>query len=137
MISKIINQTPCENIEDVLRNLLDKTTDIEIIRETVEARIDQLDIENNNQHRDCLDKFINIKEILDEKLSEKIVDKLRPSLASNDKGRQIFALHCLGNLEEIPKSKRDLLKALVKEIKAEGWQEQEKEILNKIRKRIK
>ena len=137
VISKIITQTPCENIESVLRDLLDRKADIEIIRKAVGERIDQLDVENNDQHRDCLNKFINIKEILDKKLSEKVVDRLRPLLASNDKGRQIFALYCLENLEEIPKSKKDLLKALVKEIKAEGWQEQEKEILNKIRERIK
>lgn len=137
VISKIITQIPCGNIESVLRNLLSKKVDIEIIREAVKTRIDQLDIENNNQHRDCLNKFINIKEILDEKLSEKIVDKLRPLLASNNKERQIFALHCLENLEEIPNSKKDLLKVLVKEIKTEGWQKQEKEILNKIRKKIK
>ena len=137
VISKIITQTPCENIESVLRDLLDRKTDMNMIRKAVEARINQLDIENNNPHRDCLNKFINIKEILDERLSEKIVDKLRPLLASNDRERQIFALYCLGSLEEIPKSKRELLKVLVKEIKTEGWQGQEKEILNKIRKRIK
>ncbi len=138
VITKIVIQTPCENIEKVIVYLSsNKKVKIEMIKESIQKKIDQLNIENDNQHRDCLGRIMNIKNIMDGKLSEKVIDKLRPLLASNDKEKQIFSLKCLGNLQEIPDSKRKLLKALVKEIKSDGWLDEGKEFLKNIKGRIK
>ncbi len=138
VITKIVTQISCENIENTITDLSNnKKVKIGMIKESIQKKIDQLNIENDKQHRDCLGKIVKIKDVMDRKLSEKVIDKLKPLLTSNDKERQIFSLQCLGYLQEIPDSKRKLLKALVKVIKTEGWQDEEKKILYKIRRRIK
>jgi len=137
VITRVVLQTPYENVKNILKNLLtNKRVNDEIVRQAFEARIDQLDIEKNAQHRNYLFQFIDLKEIINEKLSEKIIDKLRPLLASNNKENQLFALKCLDNLENLPRSKKDLLKALLREIKTDKWQDEEKDLLDKINKGI-
>jgi hypothetical protein len=136
VVAKIVLQIPCGDIENILRDLSHKAN-IKMIKEAVQAKVNQLNIENNNQDRECLGKVINTEEVIDETISKKIIDKLRPLLAGNNKEEQVFALKCIENLQEVPQSKKKLLKALVQEIKEEEWQEEEKEILFEIKKRLK
>ena len=134
--NKILLQTPCENIKTIVEILVNKKIDIETVQQAIKERINQLDIEKNAQHRDCLLQFIDLEKIINKNLSEKIIDKLRPLLASNNKENQLLALNCLDKLENIPESKKDLLKALLREINIDELQNEEKALLDRINKRI-
>jgi len=137
VINKILLQTPCENIGDVIIELINKKTDIKMVIESLQTRIEQLNVEDNNQHRICLEKILGVKEIVDEKLSEEAIDKIKPLLASNNKEKQLFALNLLDNLQIIPETRKGLLKELLNALNYEGWQNEEKELLNKIKNRLK
>ena len=132
---KIILQIPCEIISAALDELFNKA-DIKMIRGAVLKRIEKLNLDDDNQDRECLKEVINANKIINNTISEKIIIKLKPLLASNDKEKQFFALNCINSLPRIPKSKKDLLKVLLQNINLEEWAEEEKEILHRVEKRL-
>ena len=107
-------------IKKALKNRLNKfTTDDEEYVCYIEYLLD------NNKILKLSKEFIGL-----------IILKVKPLLASDKKEKQAYALGLLSKIEEIPQKKKNIVKTLLDDINDKNFSEEEKKVLEKVKKKV-
>jgi len=85
-------------------------------------------------YKDVIRVCVKNQELFSETNIGKIINKLRPLLASDDKERQLFGVKMVNQLEVIPENKKSLLKTLLSEIEFKG--KRDKKLLQSVIREI-
>jgi hypothetical protein len=135
-VTNIITHTSCENLTKIVDDLKEKIETI-VVKKALKNRLNKLTTDNE-EYVCYIEYLLDKDKIL--KLSKEfiglIIIKVKPLLASDKKEKQVSALRLLSRIEEIPQKKKNLVKTLLEAINYKNFLDEEKRVLEKVKKKV-
>ncbi len=136
-VEKIISETDADNLEENFQKLDNSKAGLTLINSGIEKTVKSLQEENN---KDYFQKFLGViveREELPENVRAAIVSKVSSFLHNGKTNEEkVFALQVLDKIT-IPKSKKTLIRELLKDFSNDDFDDEEKVLFEKIKKKTK
>jgi len=135
-VTNIITHTSCENLNKIVDDL-NKKVEIIVVNKALKNRLNKFTT-GDEEYVCYIEYLLDNNKIL--KLSKEfiglIISKVKPLLASDKKEEQVSALRLLSKIEEIPQKKKNLVKTLLEAINDKNFLDEEKKVLEKVKKKV-
>jgi len=135
-VTNIITHTSCENLNKIVDDLKEKV-EIIVVKKALKNRLNK-STTGDEEYVCYIEYLLDNNKIL--KLSKEfiglIINKVKPLLASDKKEEQVNALRLLSKIELIPQKKKNLVKTLLEAINDKNFLDEEKRVLEKVKKKV-
>jgi len=135
-VTNIITHTSCENLTKIVDDLKEKI-EIIVVKKALKDRLNKFT--TDDEEYVCYIEYLlgnNKKLKLSKEFIGLIINKVKPLLASDKKEEQVSALRLLSKIEEMPQKKKNLVKTLLEAINEKNFLEEEKRVLEKVKKKV-
>ncbi|MDD5530572.1 MAG: P-loop NTPase fold protein [bacterium] len=126
-----------ENLKkDKIEEIRQKLDNTQLIAGVLSDILKGITTEDTNKYKSYINLFTELSNVKEYQIAAILIDKLRPLLAGDNKGDQMFAIDILTKIK-IPREKKGLIKTLLKEMKGDNFTKEEITVLNEIKKKVK
>jgi len=138
-VREIITGVECDNLEDTFNTLNNANVDLTLIKSGVKEVLKTLQKEGYEEYFECFLNFVTKNKWLDQNIISTIVSKIKPFLSDDERPKEekIFALHILERIDIANKNQKELIKSLLKNLDDGEFNEEEKSLFEKVKKKSK
>ncbi len=135
VITIIITNMSCNEIEYVFERLNNKKIDEDIIRKSIKMVLRNID--KNDENFECLLEFLSTNKISDNVIHNLIAEKVKNLLASGENDEVLFALKILDKIKVSDARKLNAIKTLVQDINEDDFTGNDLKFVRKMKKKYK
>lgn len=133
IISTILNDVECDEIENVFERIENAKVNKEIIIKSIKTVL--RDIERESENFECLIETFSKSELSDKVIHNLIAEKIKHLLASGESEEILFALKIVDNLNISDARKLDAIKTLIQDINEGDFQGDNLKFVKKMKKK--
>lgn len=134
-VNKIILDSECTNLQDVINKLNLCKIGKNIIKNSVKSVLGNLTKEADEVRFKCFLEFVVNNELVDKAITANIINKIRPLLSTTNE-EIVFSLKIIDKLKDIDDKKKNMIKAILDGLDDNDFNDEEKKLLSEVRKKL-
>ncbi len=134
-VNKIISDSECVNLQDVINKLNLCKIGKNIIKNSVKGVLDNLTKEDDEARFRCFLEFVVNNELADKTITAIIINKIRPLLSTTNE-EIIFSLKIIDKLKDIDAKKKKMIKVILDGLDDNDFDDEGKKLLSEVRKKL-
>ena len=134
-VNKIISDSECANLQDVINKLNLCKIGKNIIKNPVKGVLDNLTKEDDEARFRCFLEFVVNNELADKAITAIMINKIRPLLSTTNE-EIIFSLKIIDKLKDIDAKKKKMIKIILDGLDDNDFDDEGKKLLSEVRKKL-
>jgi len=135
VITTILKDIECEEVDDVFEKIENEKVSKDIIIKSIKTVLKN--IERDSENFECLIETISKSSFSDKVIHNLIADKIKNLLATDENDEILFALRIIDNLEINDSKKLKAVKTLIQDINESNFQDDNLEFIKKMKNEYK